>query len=176
MQILLESQDPSILVQNGSSFGLFDVSDPQPCNLTEQFADLNTVLLLVLASAAQVSADILDDRSKDVVSRLKRGIRVSVGAVCGRSHYSTSTDNSRHLPEEPVPFVPAGDTSQPAPSPVCFWGTSRRLVLEPPADPERRLAPRLFGPSATDYIPQSAAGDQRTPASACLASCVLFRA
>lgn len=53
------------------------------CPYRLQFADLNTVLLLVLASAAQVSVDILDERAKDVVSRLKRGIRVSVGAVCG---------------------------------------------------------------------------------------------
>lgn len=64
------------------------------------------MLLLVLASAAQVSVDILDDRSKDVVSRLKRGIRVSVGAVCGMySRFNLADDIQTYHRRTPVtPF------------------------------------------------------------------------
>ncbi|KAL1409685.1 hypothetical protein Q8F55_003681 [Vanrija albida] len=69
-EILIQSDLQSLLVETGAGYGLFD------------FADLNTVLLLVLTASSQGSFDHLDDRSCEIVSCLKRGVRLGVGTVC----------------------------------------------------------------------------------------------
>ncbi|TXT06072.1 hypothetical protein VHUM_03545 [Vanrija humicola] len=69
-EILMQSDLQSLLVETGAGYGLFD------------FADLNTVLLLVLTASSQGSFDHLDERSCEIVSCLKRGIRLGVGTVC----------------------------------------------------------------------------------------------
>lgn len=52
----------------------------------DQFSDLNTVLLLVLLSASQdIEMEVFDERSRELISYFKRGIRFGIGAVCGMS-------------------------------------------------------------------------------------------
>lgn len=82
-QVLIKSNAECILVQSGDEYELFDVGVALMAELILEFADLNTVLLLVLSAATKESVESLDERAREVVSRLKRGVRVSVRAVCG---------------------------------------------------------------------------------------------
>lgn len=104
-----------LLVQRGNSYGLFDVSlfcGPPYCEypLTpSQFADLNTVLLLVLIAALPEAPSALDDRAREIVVCLKKKIRLGVGMVCGESVCKlvctivpVLTLCSRHFSKEPL--------------------------------------------------------------------------
>ncbi|BEJ18202.1 hypothetical protein CspHIS471_0704790 [Cutaneotrichosporon sp. HIS471] len=86
-ELLLSSDANCLLVETGGGYGLFD------------YSDLNTVLLLVLISASQdVTDDVFDDRSRELVNYFKRGIRFGIGAVCDISQKNPCHSFPPHTP------------------------------------------------------------------------------
>lgn len=102
---------------------LMYVSEQRRAVLTpQQFSDLNTVLLLVLLSASpEVPEEVLDERSREVISYFKRGIRFGIGAVCGKLLSLVPTADARYLAEESVSFVLSDYATSSTSSALRIW-------------------------------------------------------